>query len=83
MPTAPIEEFIPRTIRPDVKKLLDHFSDLIEEVVNYGSQVSRWCTDKTTKGDENAVAFLMYRNIFEALLPTEWVKVGSHAHATC
>jgi len=67
MPTAPFEKFIPRSIRPEIKKLLDHFSELIEEVVNYSSQVSRWCVDKTTKGDENAVAFLMYRNIFELI----------------
>lgn len=67
MPTPPFEKFIPRSIRPDVKDLLDHFSDLIEEVVNYGSQVSRWSAEKITKGDENAVAFLMYRNIFELI----------------
>jgi len=67
MPTAPLEEFIPRTIHPEAKKLLDHFSSLIEEVVNYSSHVSRWCAEKTTKGDENAVAFLMYRNIFEII----------------
>jgi len=67
MPTAPFEKFIPRSIRPDIKKLLDHFSDLIEEVVNYGFQVFGWCVDKATKGDENAVAFLMYRNIFEII----------------
>lgn len=67
MPTAPLEEFIPRSIRPNVKKLLDHCSDLIEEVVNYGSHVARWCIDKNTTGDENAVAFLMYRNILELI----------------
>lgn len=67
MPTAPFEKLIPRSIRPDVKKLLDHFSDLIEELVNYGFQVFGWCVDKATKGDENAVAFLMYRNIFEII----------------
>ena len=67
MPTAPIEEFIPRSIRPDIKKLLDQFADLIEEVVNYGSQVSKWCVAKKTDGDENAVAILMFRNIFELI----------------
>jgi len=67
MPTNPLGKIIPRTIRPDAKKLLDHFSDLIEEVVNFGLQVFGWCVDKATKGDENAVAFLMYRNIIEII----------------
>ena len=67
MPTAPLEEFIPRSIRPDVKALLDHLSGLIDEVVNYGSYVAKWCIEKKTRGDENAVASLMYRNILELI----------------
>lgn len=68
MPTLPIEEFIPRQIdNPEIKRILDHCSSLIEEVVNYGSHVFRWGIDSIKEGDENATAFLMYRHIFELI----------------
>ena len=68
MPTKPIDEFIPREIdNPEVKNVLNHLSSLIEEVVNYGSHVSKWGIESIKEGDENAPVFLMYRNIFELI----------------
>lgn len=66
MPTTPINEFIPREIEsPDIKRILDNITALIDEVVKYGSQVFRWGIDSIQGGDENVPAFLMYRHIFE------------------
>lgn len=68
MPTEPLGEFIPREIdNPDIKRILDHISSLIEEIVNRASHVFRWGLDIVSTGDENVPGFLMYRNIFELI----------------
>ena len=46
---------------------MSRFSALLDEIVNYGSHVSRWCLEKKKEGDENAVSILMFRNILELI----------------
>jgi hypothetical protein len=68
MPAEPLVEFIPRDMESsDIKAILDHISSLIEEVVNYGSNVFRWSIDSIKGRDENVPALLMFRHIFELI----------------
>lgn len=68
MPTEPIEEYIPREIdNPDLKRVLDQLSSLIDEVVNRSSHLFKWSIESIRAGDENVPAMLMFRNIFELI----------------
>jgi hypothetical protein len=83
MPTKPINEFIPREIdNPDLKRILEHLSSLIEEVVNRSSHIFRWGIDSIKGGDENMPAFLMFRHIFE-LIDSISVLIRSSAVEPC
>lgn len=68
MPTEPNQDFIPRKIEePKLSKTLNQFSSLIEETVNYGSNVFNWCFSSLNGGDEHVPIFLSFRHIFELL----------------
>jgi len=67
MPTRPIEEFIPRSIEVKLQKILDQFSALIEETVNFGSHIFKWSLNSVNGGVEYIPVFLSFRNIFELL----------------
>jgi len=68
MPTEPIQDFIPRRIEDkSLLKLLNDFSELIKETVNFGSHVFKWMLDSVTGGDEMAPLFLSFRHILELI----------------
>jgi len=68
MVTEPIEEFIPRQIEdPKLSEVLNKFSALIDETVNFGSHVFNWCFATIPGGVENIPIFLSYRHIFELI----------------
>ena len=68
MPTEPIQDFIPRRIEDEgLLKLLNDFSELIKETVNFGSHVFKWMVDSVTGGDENTPLFLSFRHILELI----------------
>ena len=54
--TIPIKEIIPREIPTEVKPILDLFSTLLEEFVNFGSHILAW-DDPKTKGDDTRGSF--------------------------
>jgi len=67
MPTEPIDDFIPRKMEPNLSKILNQFSALIEETVNYGSHIFKWCFNSISGGTEYIPVFLSFRHIFELL----------------
>jgi len=68
MPTEPIQDFIPRRIKDEgLLKLLNDFSELIKESVNFGSHVFKWMLDSVTGGVENAPLFLSFRRTLELI----------------
>lgn len=50
----PVKEIIPREVDPRIKDLLNHFSVLISECVNFGSNIFTW--KKYSKIDAEVIA---------------------------
>lgn len=68
MPTEPNLNFIPRDIhKTDFQEILDDFSSVLEELVNFASHVAKWCSEKIHGGEELAPLFLSFRHIFELI----------------
>jgi hypothetical protein len=68
MPTKPNEDFIPRDIYdPDFQEILNQYSSVLEEVVNFASHVAKWCSEKIHGGEELAPIFLSFRHVFELI----------------
>lgn len=64
MPTEPIRELLPREIESHgVLEVLRKFSEAIDETVNFGTHVFKWCDESNTRGDETAPLFLSLRHI--------------------
>jgi hypothetical protein len=67
MTTQPINEILPRIIEnPELERILNQFSLVLEEVVNFGTHVLDWCFEKPG-GDENLPIILSLRHILELL----------------
>jgi len=68
MPTKPNLDFIPRDIhKTDFQKILDEYSSVLEELVNFASHVAKWCTEKKHGGEELAPIMLSFRHIIELI----------------
>lgn len=71
MPTEPAYEFVPRHLKveePEVFELLAEFSEVIEEAVNFGSQVFKWCNESLEgNADKEIPLILLFRHILELL----------------
>lgn len=68
MPTKPNLDFIPRDIYdPEFQEILDQYSFVLEELVNFASHVAKWCSQKIHGGEELAPLFLSFRHIFELI----------------
>lgn len=63
--TDPIDEILPRKIDPEIAQLLLNFSDLIDEVVNYGTHILKWLIDESKGGDEQIPIFMFFRDMLE------------------
>ncbi|RED37917.1 hypothetical protein DFQ10_1143 [Winogradskyella eximia] len=59
-----VDDILPRE-QSDVKELLHSFSNLIDEIVNFGTHMMKWETEKKLVGDENIIPLLFLRNILE------------------
>lgn len=57
-----IEDILPRE-ETDYSKVLNNLSDLIDEAIDFGTNLLKWELDNGTKGDEQIVALLFFRNI--------------------
>jgi len=62
MKTNPIENFIPRDLNPKVSKILQQYSEFLEEIVNYGSNIMTWKPNDYFKGDQALPISLFLRN---------------------
>jgi len=62
MKTNPIENFIPRDLNPNVAKMLLQYSEFLEEIVNYGSNIMTWKPLDYVKGDQALPISLFLRN---------------------
>jgi len=68
MPTKENENFIPRNSNnPGVEKILGEYSTALDEIVNFGSNVFCWSSEKIHGGEELAPLFFSFRHIFEVL----------------
>jgi len=68
MPTKPNENIIPDYgENPKLSELLASYSSLIDEAVNFGSQVLVWAFEKLHKGDHHIAVFSFYRRSLELL----------------
>jgi hypothetical protein len=68
MPTIPNNDFIPRNIEnSEIQEILNQYSSALEELVNFASQVAKWCTGKIHGGEELAPLHLSFRHIFELI----------------
>lgn len=62
MKTNPIENFIPKDLDPKVAKILLQYSEFLEEIVNYGSNIMTWKPNDYFKGDQVLPISLFLRN---------------------
>ena len=68
MPTKPNLNFIPRDIDdPEFQEILNQYSYVLEELVNFASLVAKWSTEKIHGGEELAPVILSFRHIFELI----------------
>ncbi len=83
MPTKPNEDFIPRNIEhPGFKEILNQYSSVLEEIVNFASQVAKWSSEKIHGGEELAPLYLSFRHVFE-LIDAISVLVNSSCIEPC
>jgi len=68
MPTKPSLDFIPRDIHEtEFQEILDEYSSVLEELVNFASHVAKWCSEKIHGGEELAPIMLSFRHIIELI----------------
>lgn len=63
--TKPVNEILPREIDPGVEQLLVKFSTLIDEFVNFGTQVFKWVIEESRGTDEQMPLLMFFRNMLE------------------
>jgi len=68
MPTKPNEDIIPDYRgNPELLGILSHYASLIDETVNFGSQVFTWIFATVNKGDHHIAALSFFRRSIELL----------------
>lgn len=69
MSTEPGYEFVPRHLKeeePEVFELLAKFSEVLDEAVNFGSQVFKWCNESLGgEADQEIPLILLFRRVLE------------------
>ena len=60
-----VDDVLPRNIENDLEVLLIKFSTLINDGVNFGTNLMKWDSEKQRAGDENMPPLLFLRNIIE------------------
>jgi len=68
MPTKPYLNFIRRDIDdPGIQEILNEYSFVLKELVNFASHIANWCTEKIHGGEELAPIMLSFRHIIELI----------------
>lgn len=65
MNIKPIDEILPRIADEYLQKILDDFSETIDEVVNFGTHILLWDVETKREGKDNNIPSLFLRNIIE------------------
>ncbi|MGB0880062.1 MAG: DUF5677 domain-containing protein [Polaribacter sp.] len=60
-----IKGLLSREILPELKPILDFFSESIDNAVNFGTNLLKWDIDKKLIGDEHIAPIMFLRNILE------------------
>ncbi len=63
--TKSIDEILPHKIDSEISGLLINFSDLINEVVNYGTHILKWLIEDSKDGDEQIPLIMFFREMLE------------------
>ncbi len=63
--TTPIKKIIDRAIDKEVMLILQQFSDGLDEVVNFGSNIINWDLNRLNGSDEDLPSILFLRNFIE------------------
>ena len=63
--TKSINEILPREINSGIAELLINFSDLIDEVINYGTHILKWLVNVSRGGDEQIPLTMFFREMLE------------------
>jgi len=63
--TEPIKEILPRDLYPEIKENLLHFSNLIDEFVNFGTHVLTWLIQESKGSDEQMPLTMFLRDLLE------------------
>jgi hypothetical protein len=65
--TRPIKEVIPREIQENILPIVNRFAELIEEMVNFGSQILIWDIHPETSGEENIPPTMLFRHYLDII----------------
>src|ERR1035437_3777337 len=65
--TAPIKEVIPRELEENISPIVDKFTAVIEETVNFGSHILIWDIHPITPGEENVPPTMLYRHFLDII----------------
>jgi len=65
--TIPVKEVIPREIPANIIPTLNGFSDLLDEFVNFGSNIMDWDKSPATNGAENVAPTMLFRHFLDLI----------------
>jgi len=65
--TTPVREIIPREIEENIKPTLGWFSEILDEVVNFGSNIMAWDMHPKTDGEENLPPTMLFRHFLDII----------------
>lgn len=63
--TKPINEILPRELYPEIEEILNRFSRLIDEFVNFGTHILIWIIEESKGSDEQMPLTMFFRDILE------------------
>lgn len=63
--TKPVNEILPRELDPGVEQLLLKFSTLIDEFVDFGTNVFKWVIEESRGTDEQMPLLMFFRDMLE------------------
>jgi hypothetical protein len=61
----PIDDFIPRDLPLNIQEILDKYSNWLDEIINFGSNVILWDTENVKGQEEFLPPILFLRNLLE------------------